>query len=282
MGKLLSFPGQQAVVAATAEGAAEPVAPAPENVRGSQGQREAGKGWLAIRSIVKSFKKRMVVRGVSLDLARGEAVGLLGPNGAGKTTVFYMITGLIPADEGSINIDGRDVTKLPMYRRARLGIGYLPQEASIFRGLTVEENILAVLEMVEPNKKERQIQLDSLLEEFRITRLRKSPSMRLSGGERRRVEIARSLASRPSFMLLDEPFAGIDPIAVGDIRALVRHLTQRGIGVLITDHNVRETLDLVSRAYIIHDGAVLTHGTTDDIVNNEDVRRVYLGDEFKI
>jgi len=282
VGKLLSFPGQQAAVAATAEGAAEPVAPPPENVRGSQGQREAGKGWLAIRSIVKSFKKRMVVRGVSLDLARGEAVGLLGPNGAGKTTVFYMITGLIPADEGSINIDGRDVTKLPMYRRARLGIGYLPQEASIFRGLTVEENILAVLEMVEPNKKERQIQLDSLLEEFRITRLRKSPSMRLSGGERRRVEIARSLASRPSFMLLDEPFAGIDPIAVGDIRALVRHLTQRGIGVLITDHNVRETLDLVSRAYIIHDGAVLTHGTTDDIVNNEDVRRVYLGDEFKI
>ena len=282
MGKLLSFPGQQAAVTATAEGEAEPVAPPPENVRGSQGQREAGKGWLAIRSIVKSFKKRMVVRGVSLDLARGEAVGLLGPNGAGKTTVFYMITGLIPADEGSINIDGRDVTKLPMYRRARLGIGYLPQEASIFRGLTVEENILAVLEMVEPNKKERQIQLDSLLEEFRITRLRKSPSMRLSGGERRRVEIARSLASRPSFMLLDEPFAGIDPIAVGDIRALVRHLTQRGIGVLITDHNVRETLDLVSRAYIIHDGAVLTHGTTDDIVNNEDVRRVYLGDEFKI
>jgi len=196
--------------------------------------------------------------------------------------VFYMITGLIPADEGSIKIDGRDVTKLPMYRRARLGIGYLPQEASIFRGLTVEENILAVLEMVEPNKKERQVQLDSLLEEFRITRLRKSPAMRLSGGERRRVEIARALASRPSFMLLDEPFAGIDPIAVGDIRALVRHLTERGIGVLITDHNVRETLDLVSRAYIIHDGMVLTHGTTDDIVNNEEVRRVYLGDQFKI
>jgi len=256
--------------------AAQPVAREPE------GLHEPGNGWLTIRSVVKSFKKRMVVRGVSLDLARGEAVGLLGPNGAGKTTVFYMITGLIPADEGSIKIDGRDVTKLPMYRRARLGIGYLPQEASIFRGLTVEENILAVLETVEPDKKERQLQLDSLLEEFRITRLRKSPSMRLSGGERRRVEIARSLASRPSFMLLDEPFAGIDPIAVGDIRALVRHLTERGIGVLITDHNVRETLDLVSRAYIIHDGMVLTHGTTDDIVNNEDVRRVYLGDEFKI
>jgi lipopolysaccharide export system ATP-binding protein len=223
-----------------------------------------------------------VVRGVSLELNRGEAVGLLGPNGAGKTTVFYMITGLIPADEGSIKIDGQDVTKLPMYRRARLGIGYLPQEASIFRGLTVEENILAVLETVEPSKHERQIQLDALLEEFHITRLRTSPSMRLSGGERRRVEIARSLATRPSFMLLDEPFAGIDPIAVNDIRALVRHLTQRGIGVLITDHNVRETLDLVSRAYIIHDGMVLTHGTAHEIINNEDVRRVYLGDQFRI
>ena len=243
---------------------------------------EAAEGWLTIRSIVKSFKKRTVVRGVSLDVRRGEAVGLLGPNGAGKTTTFYMITGLIPADEGSIKIDGQDVTRLPMYRRARLGIGYLPQEASIFRGLTVEENILAVLEMVEPDRKARHEQLDGLLEEFRITRLRKSPSMRLSGGERRRVEIARSLATRPSYMLLDEPFAGIDPIAVNDIRALVRHLTQRGIGVLITDHNVRETLDLVGRAYIIHDGSVLTHGTTHEIVNNEDVRRVYLGDEFKI
>jgi lipopolysaccharide export system ATP-binding protein len=276
VGKLLSFPSLQAVAAQEVAAPVQPVAREPE------GLHEAGNGWLTIRSVVKSFKKRMVVRGVSLDLARGEAVGLLGPNGAGKTTVFYMITGLIPADEGFIKIDGRDVTKMPMYRRARLGIGYLPQEASIFRGLTVEENILAVLEMVEPDKKERQLQLDSLLEEFRITRLRKSPSMRLSGGERRRVEIARALASRPSFMLLDEPFAGIDPIAVGDIRALVRHLTERGIGVLITDHNVRETLDLVSRAYIIHDGMVLTHGTTHDIVNNEDVRRVYLGDEFKI
>jgi len=243
---------------------------------------EAATGWLTVRNVVKAFKKRTVVRGVSLDLRRGEAVGLLGPNGAGKTTVFYMITGLIPADEGSIKIDGHDVTKLPMYRRARLGIGYLPQEASIFRGLTVEENILAVLEMVEPNKAERQLQLDALLEEFRITRLRTSPAMRLSGGERRRVEIARALASRPSFMLLDEPFAGIDPIAVGDIRALVRHLTQRGIGVLITDHNVRETLDLVSRAYIIHDGMVLTHGTAHEVINNEDVRRVYLGDQFRI
>jgi lipopolysaccharide export system ATP-binding protein len=276
VGKLLSFPGRQAVAAQGAAVQAEPL------VQGPGVAAQPGNGWLTIRSVVKSFKKRMVVRGVSLDLARGEAVGLLGPNGAGKTTVFYMITGLIPADEGSIKIDGRDVTKLPMYRRARLGIGYLPQEASIFRGLTVEENILAVLEMVEPNKKERQLQLDALLEEFRITRLRKSPSMRLSGGERRRVEIARSLASRPSFMLLDEPFAGIDPIAVGDIRALVRHLTERGIGVLITDHNVRETLDLVSRAYIIHDGTVLTHGTAHEIINNEDVRRVYLGDQFKI
>ncbi|MFW2391937.1 MAG: LPS export ABC transporter ATP-binding protein [Methyloceanibacter sp.] len=276
MGKLLSFPGHQGTAA---QGAPEQGAPL---AHGQAPLREPGNGWLTIRSVVKSFKKRMVVRGVSLDLARGEAVGLLGPNGAGKTTVFYMITGLIPADEGSIKIDGRDVTRLPMYRRARLGIGYLPQEASIFRGLTVEENILAVLEMVEPKRKERKKQLDALLEEFRITRLRKSPSMALSGGERRRVEIARALASRPSFMLLDEPFAGIDPIAVGDIRALVRHLTERGIGVLITDHNVRETLDLVSRAYIIHDGMVLTHGTTDDIINNEDVRRVYLGDQFKI
>jgi len=276
VGKLLSFPGRQAVAAQGAAVQAEPL------VQGPGVAAQPGNGWLTIRSVVKSFKKRMVVRGVSLDLARGEAVGLLGPNGAGKTTVFYMITGLIPADEGSIKIDGRDVTKLPMYRRARLGIGYLPQEASIFRGLTVEENILAVLEMVEPNKKERQLQLDALLEEFRITRLRKSPSMRLSGGERRRVEIARSLASRPSFMLLDEPFAGIDPIAVGDIRALVRHLTERGIGVLITDHNVRETLDLVGRAYIIHDGTVLTHGTAHEVINNEDVRRVYLGDQFKI
>ena len=239
-------------------------------------------GYLAVHSVEKSFGTRKVVRGVSIYVRRGEAVGLLGPNGAGKTTVFYMITGLIKADRGAIELDGHDVTKLPMYQRARLGIGYLPQEASIFRGLTVEDNILAVLETVEPNKQERQVQLDALLEEFRITRLRTSPAMRLSGGERRRVEIARALATRPSFMLLDEPFAGIDPIAVNDIRALVRHLTQRGIGVLITDHNVRETLDLVSRAYIIHDGMVLTHGTAHEIINNEEVRRVYLGDQFRI
>ncbi len=300
MGKLLSFPGRpanatQAAPAqaeqrrpatptprAPAQGTPAPRPPAPGTLAPGTRADTSAAGWLTVRNVVKAFKKRTVVRGVSLDLRRGEAVGLLGPNGAGKTTVFYMITGLIPADEGSIKIDGHDVTKLPMYRRARLGIGYLPQEASIFRGLTVEENILAVLETVEPNKQQRQLQLDSLLEEFRITRLRTSPSMRLSGGERRRVEIARALATRPSFMLLDEPFAGIDPIAVNDIRALVRHLTQRGIGVLITDHNVRETLDLVSRAYIIHDGMVLTHGTAHEVINNEDVRRVYLGDQFRI
>jgi lipopolysaccharide export system ATP-binding protein len=237
-------------------------------------------GWLSVDTVKKSYKKRMVVRGVSLALRRGESVGLLGPNGAGKTTVFYMITGLVPADEGHVFIDGHEVTQLPMYRRARLGIGYLPQEASIFRGLTVEQNIMAVLEIVEPNRRKRQEQLDSLLEEFNITRLRKSPSIALSGGERRRCEIARALATRPSFMLLDEPFAGIDPIAVGDIQQLVRHLTRRGIGVLITDHNVRETLDLIDRAYIIYDGNVLTQGTPKEIVNNEDVRRVYLGDMF--
>ncbi len=265
-------------MSAAERGVAQPQEPGHEQ----EAEPNPYAGWLTVHSVVKAFKKRVVVRGVSLELARGEAVGLLGPNGAGKTTVFYMITGLIPADEGSIRIDGRDVTKLPMYRRARLGIGYLPQEASIFRGLTVEENILAVLETVEPNKAERQAQLDALLEEFRITRLRTSPAIRLSGGERRRVEIARALATRPSFMLLDEPFAGIDPIAVNDIRSLVRHLTQRGIGVLITDHNVRETLDLVGRAYIIHDGMVLTHGTATEIINNEDVRRVYLGDQFRI
>jgi lipopolysaccharide export system ATP-binding protein len=222
----------------------------------------------------------MVVRGVSLAVQRGEAVGLLGPNGAGKTTVFYMITGLVPADEGAVYVDGKDVTRLPMYRRARMGIGYLPKEASIFRGLTVEQNIMAVLEIVEPKKKARKEQLDRLLEEFKITRLRKSPSIALSGGERRRCEIARALASRPSFILLDEPFAGIDPIAVGDIQQLVRHLTGLGIGVLITDHSVRETLSLIDRAYIIHDGQVLTDGSPEEIISNEEVRRVYLGDMF--
>lgn len=243
-------------------------------------QHASHQGWLVAEDVQKSYKKRKVVRGVSLAVGRGESVGLLGPNGAGKTTVFYMITGLVPADAGRITIDGQDVTPLPMYRRARLGIGYLPQEASIFRGLTVEQNIMAVLELVEPNRKRRREQLDSLLEEFHITRLRKSPSMALSGGERRRCEIARALASRPSFILLDEPFAGIDPIAVGDIQQLVRHLTDRGIGVLITDHNVRETLSLIDRAYIIYDGQVLTQGKPAEIIANEDVRRVYLGDMF--
>jgi lipopolysaccharide export system ATP-binding protein len=231
-------------------------------------------------SIKKSFGKRMVVKGVSVNVRRGESVGLLGPNGAGKTTVFYMITGLIRPDIGKVFIDGYDVTRLSMYQRARLGIGYLPQEASIFRGLSVEENIMAVLEVNEPSRKERKRQLDALLEEFRIERLRKSPAIALSGGERRRVEIARALATNPAYMLLDEPFAGIDPIAIGDIRNLVRHLTQRGIGVLITDHNVRETLDLIDRAYIIYDGRVLTEGSPEEIVANADVKRVYLGDMF--
>jgi len=240
------------------------------------------KGMLSVHGVEKSFVGRRVVKKVSLYVRRGEAVGLLGPNGAGKTTVFYMITGLIKADQGRIKLDGHDVTKLPMYQRARLGIGYLPQEASIFRGLSVEQNIRAVLEVVEPDAKRRQHDLDSLLDEFNITRLRKVPSIALSGGERRRVEIARALATRPNYMLLDEPFAGIDPIAVGDIQALVRHLTNRGIGVLITDHNVRETLGLTDRAYIIYSGEVLMEGRADDIVNNPDVRRLYLGEEFRL
>jgi lipopolysaccharide export system ATP-binding protein len=239
-------------------------------------------GYLAVHSVEKSFGTRKVVRGVSIYVRRGEAVGLLGPNGAGKTTVFYMITGLIKADRGAIELDGHDVTKLPMYQRARLGIGYLPQEASIFRGLTVEQNIRAVLEVVEPSRKKREAELDSLLDEFNITRLRKTPSIALSGGERRRVEIARALATRPSYMLLDEPFAGIDPIAVGDIQDLVRHLTNRGIGVLITDHNVRETLGLTDRAYIVYAGEILTEGSPDEIVSDPDVRRLYLGEEFRL
>jgi len=237
-------------------------------------------GWLTVTEVQKSYKKRKVVSGVSLAVRRGESVGLLGPNGAGKTTVFYMITGLVPADAGRITINGENVTRLPMYRRARLGIGYLPQEASIFRGLTVEKNIMAVLELVEPSLKERNLQLDQLLEEFNIAKLRKEPSIALSGGERRRCEIARALASGPSFMLLDEPFAGVDPKAVNDIQEMVRHLTQRGIGVLITDHNVRETLSLVERAYVIYEGQVLTQGNPQEIISNEDVRRVYLGDMF--
>jgi len=244
--------------------------------------RQQPRDYLAVHGVEKSYGNRKVVRGVSLYVRRGEAVGLLGPNGAGKTTVFYMITGLIKADRGRIYLDGYDVTALPMYQRARLGIGYLPQEASIFRGLNVEQNIRAVLEMIEPNRRRREDELESLLEEFNITRLRKTPTIALSGGERRRVEIARALATRPNYMLLDEPFAGIDPIAVGDIQALVRHLTQRGIGVLITDHNVRETLGLTDRAYIIYSGEVLMEGHPEDIVNNPEVRRLYLGEEFRM
>jgi lipopolysaccharide export system ATP-binding protein len=239
-------------------------------------------GSLTVHGVEKSFAGRKVVKGVSLSLRRGEAVGLLGPNGAGKTTVFYMITGLIKADRGTIQFDGHNITHLPMYQRARLGIGYLPQEASIFRGLNVEDNIRAVLEVVEPNKKKREYELDKLLEEFNIARLRKTPSIALSGGERRRTEIARALATRPAYMLLDEPFAGIDPIAVGDIQALVRHLTERDIGVLITDHNVRETLGLTDRAYIIYSGEVLREGNADDIINDPEVRRLYLGEEFRM
>ncbi len=243
--------------------------------------RLGGEGFLSVQHIRKAYKARKVVEDVSLDVMRGEAVGLLGPNGAGKTTTFYMITGLVRPDAGHITLDGNDVTGLPMYRRARLGIGYLPQEASIFRGLSVEDNIRAVLEIAEPDRDRREYELDGLLEEFDLARLRKSPSVALSGGERRRCEIARALANRPSFMLLDEPFAGIDPIAVGDIRLLVMHLKRRGIGVLITDHNVRETLDLIDRAYIIHSGHVLTSGTSDEIVGNADVRRLYLGENFR-
>ena len=237
---------------------------------------------LVADQIGKSFRRRPVVRGVSLQLKRGEAVGLLGPNGAGKTTCFYMITGLIPVDTGSIYLDGHDITALPMYRRARLGIGYLPQEASIFRGLTVEQNIMSVAELVEHDRQRRRQLVDDLLAEFAIEHLRRAPALALSGGERRRVEIARALATQPSFMLLDEPFAGIDPIAIGEIRKLVQHLKERGIGVLITDHNVRETLDIIDRAYIIHDGEVMTEGTPREIVSNIDVRRVYLGERFSL
>lgn len=230
----------------------------------------------------KLYAKRPVVREVSLHVARGEAVGLLGPNGAGKTTCFYMITGLIKPDYGRILMDGQDVTNLPMYRRARLGIGYLPQESSIFRGLSVEDNIMAALEVSESRSEQRFAILEELLAEFSISHLRHAPSTQLSGGERRRVEIARALASRPSYILLDEPLAGIDPIAVADIRQIVSHLKNRGIGVLITDHNVRETLDIIDRAYIIHDGVVLTEGTPDAIVANKEVRRVYLGERFNL
>lgn len=237
---------------------------------------------LVAHNLGKSFKGRPVVRDVNVAVRRGEAVGLLGPNGAGKTTCFYIITGLIAADYGTITLDERDITGLPMYRRARLGIGYLPQEASIFRGLTVEANIRAVLEIVEKDRHAREAQLDELLAEFNISHLRNAPALALSGGERRRCEIARALASRPHFILLDEPLAGIDPIAVSDIRELISHLKNREIGVLITDHNVRETLDIVDRAYILHEGKVLMEGEPSEIVAHEGVRRVYLGDRFSL
>jgi lipopolysaccharide export system ATP-binding protein len=241
-----------------------------------------GQGLLSVHNLAKAYKARRVVEDVSLHVRRGEAVGLLGPNGAGKTTVFYMITGLVKPDKGVISLDGYDVTPLPMYRRARLGIGYLPQEASVFRGLTVEENIRAVLEITQPDAKKREDELEGLLEEFRLTRMRDTPAEALSGGERRRCEIARALAGHPSFMLLDEPFAGIDPIAVGGIQDLVRHLKARGIGVLITDHSVRETLGLTDRAYIIYNGHVLTEGEPEEIVAHPDVRRIYLGEDFRM
>jgi lipopolysaccharide export system ATP-binding protein len=237
---------------------------------------------LTAKNLGKRFDKRPVVRGVSLTIQRGEVIGLLGANGAGKTTCFYMITGLIQPDYGTITLDGQNLTDLPVYRRARKGIGYLPQEASIFQGLTVENNILAILEMVEKSRERREAVLEALLAEFSISHLRRTPSLALSGGERRRVEIARALASRPHFILLDEPLAGIDPIAVSDIRDLIAHLKDRGIGILITDHNVRDTLDIIDRAYIIHDGMVLLEGSPSDIVGNEDVRRVYLGDRFNL
>ncbi|MET4130238.1 LPS export ABC transporter ATP-binding protein [Roseovarius sp. MBR-6] len=237
---------------------------------------------LRIVNLRKSYKKKIVIRDVSLDLAQGEVVALLGPNGSGKTTTFYAIAGLIHPEGGHIYIDGRDVTTLPMYRRAKLGIGYLPQEMSIFRGLSVEDNIMAILDIAEPKRARRRERLEQLLSEFSIEHLRRAPAMALSGGERRRVEIARCLAANPRYLLLDEPFAGVDPISVNDIRHLVSDLKKRGIGVLITDHNVRETLEIVDRAYILHDGRVLMSGTPRDVVENENVRRVYLGDSFRI
>src|SRR5271167_969538 len=241
-----------------------------------------GGAGLAARGVGKTYKKRPVVRNVTIALRRGEAVGLLGPNGAGKTTTFYMIVGLVRPDTGSISLDGRDITTLPMYRRARLGIGYLPQEASVFRGLNVEQNVMAALEVVEPDRDRRDQMLDELLAEFGIGHLRRTPALALSGGERRRVEIARALATQPGYILLDEPLAGIDPIAVGEIRDLVGHLKDRGIGVLITDHNVRDTLEIIDRAYIMHDGQVLMEGAPEDVVAHADVRRVYLGEKFSL
>ena len=266
-------PGQ----AEAAEGGPMTVQQRPATLRVLQG----GAGLVA-RGVGKTYRKRPVVRNVSINVRRGEAVGLLGPNGAGKTTTFYMIVGLVRPDTGAISLDGADITTLPMYRRARLGVGYLPQEASVFRGLNVEQNVMAALEAVEPDPDRRRMILDELLAEFGIAHLRRTPALALSGGERRRVEIARALASQPGYILLDEPLAGIDPIAVSEIRQLVSHLKDRGIGVLITDHNVRETLEIIDRAYIMHDGQVLMEGPPQEVVAHEDVRRVYLGERFSL
>ena len=241
-----------------------------------------GDSGLRVRNLRKSYKKRVVIRDVTLDLDRGEVVALLGPNGSGKTTTFYAVAGLVNPEGGKVTVDGRDATWMPMYRRARLGIGYLPQEMSIFRGLSVEDNITAVLDIAESDRHRRRERLEELLGEFSIEHLRRAPALALSGGERRRVEIARCLAASPKYLLLDEPFAGVDPISVNDIRMLVSDLKTRGIGVLITDHNVRETLEIVDRAYILHDGKVLMSGTPAEVVQNENVRRVYLGENFRI
>jgi lipopolysaccharide export system ATP-binding protein len=249
--------------------------------RPSSEAQEMDRG-LEVRSIAKSYDRRAVLHDVSLGVHRGEVVGLLGPNGAGKTTCFYSVMGLVKPDSGRIFLDGQDITQLPMYRRAMLGLGYLPQETSIFRGMTVEENIVAVLEVSEPDRDTRAARLEQLLGEFGLTALRDSPAMALSGGERRRCEIARALAAEPSIMLLDEPFAGIDPISIADIRELVRELKSRDIGVLITDHNVRETLDIVDRACIIYDGQVLFQGTPEALVADQEVRRLYLGESFAL
>ena len=237
---------------------------------------------LVVTNLGKSFYKRPVVRSVSLGIQRGEAIGLLGPNGAGKTTCFYMISGLIKPDYGKVLLNGKDITKMPIYKRSKAGIGYLPQEISIFRGMTVEQNIRAILALNISDRREREINLDELLAEFSLTHLRRTSSLALSGGERRKVEIARALASQPSFILLDEPLAGIDPIAIEEIRELIKHIKDRGVGVLITDHNVKETLELIDKAYIIHEGKVLMHGSPNDIIEDENVRRVYLGDKFNL
>ena len=237
---------------------------------------------LVVTNLGKSFQKRPVVKSVSLQIQRGEAVGLLGPNGAGKTTCFYMISGLITPDYGKVLLDNQDITKMPIYKRARAGIGYLPQEISIFRGMTVEQNIRAILHLHISDRNEREIHLDELLAEFSLTHLRRTSSLALSGGERRKVEIARTLASQPSFILLDEPLAGIDPIAIEEIRELIKHIKDRGVGVLITDHNVKETLDIIDKAYIMHEGKILMHGKPKEIIEDENVRRVYLGQRFNL